>query len=302
VHHLTLEQGDSHLTIFLETMSQPNETFTHSITPRDKLFDLRLRDIWNFRDLLLLFVHRDFVAYYKQTILGPLWFFIQPLLTTLVFTVIFGKVAKISTDSLPPLLFYLAGVTSWNYFAECFKKTSNSFTQNAHIFGKVYFPRVIVPLSITLTNLIMFGIQFLLFLGFLLYYFFNNAVVQPNNYVLLFPLLILIMGIMGLGFGMLVSAMTTKYRDLQFLVAFGVQLLMYATPVIYPVSSIPEKYRLIILANPMTSVIETFRYAFLGAGNLSFGGLTYSCLFTVAIFLLGLIIFNRTEKNFMDTV
>ena len=244
-------------------MSSLKEQFAHSITPRDNLFDLRLRDIWNFRDLLMLFVHRDFVAVYKQTILGPLWFFIQPLLTTIVFTVIFGKVAKIPTDGLPPLLFYLAGVTAWNYFAECFRKTANSFTQNAHIFGKVYFPRVIAPLSVTLTNLITFGIQFLLFLGFLFYFMYSSAVVQPNVYILLFPLLILMMGFMGLGFGMLVSALTTKYRDLQFLVAFGIQLLMYATPVIYPISAIPAKYHWIILANPMTSVIETFRYAFL---------------------------------------
>jgi len=283
-------------------MSSLKEQFAYSITPRDNLFDLRLRDIWNFRDLLMLFVHRDFVAVYKQTILGPLWFFIQPLLTTIVFTVIFGKVAKISTDGLPPLLFYLAGVTAWNYFGECFRKTANSFTQNAHIFGKVYFPRVIVPLSVTLTNLITFGIQFLLFLGFLFYFMYSKAVVHPNVYMLLFPVLILMMGIMGLGFGMLVSALTTKYRDLQFLVAFGIQLLMFATPVIYPISAIPTKYHWIILANPMTSVIETFRYAFLGAGSFSWSGLIYSCLFTIGIFLLGLVVFNRTEKNFMDTV
>lgn len=283
-------------------MSSQKENFAHSITPRDNLFDLRLRDIWNFKDLLMLFVHRDFVAVYKQTILGPLWFFIQPLLTTLVFTVIFGKVAKIPTDGLPPLLFYLAGVTAWNYFSECFRKTANSFTQNAHIFGKVYFPRVIVPLSVTLTNLITFGIQFLLFLGFLFYFVYSKAAVHPNVYILFFPVLILMMGIMGLGFGMLVSALTTKYRDLQFLVAFGIQLLMYATPVIYPISAIPTKYHWIILANPMTSVIETFRYAFLGAGSFSWGGLSYSCLFTIGIFFLGLVVFNRTEKNFMDTV
>ncbi len=278
------------------------ETYAYSITSSNKPFDFRFRDIWNFRDLLLLFVHRDFVAFYKQTILGPLWFFIQPLLTTIVFTIIFGNIAKIPTDGLPPIMFYLAGVTSWQYFAECFKKTANSFTLNASIFGKVYFPRVIVPLSVTITNLIAFGIQFLLFLVFLFYYKLNGSIVQPNIYIILFPLLILMMGIMGLGFGMLVSAMTTKYRDLQFLVAFGVQLLMYATPVIYPISSIPEKYHWIIMANPMTSVIETFRYSFLGAGDLSWIGITYSFIFTIVIFLLGLIVFNRTEKNFMDTV
>lgn len=283
-------------------MSQEEDKYSYSITPRNKLFDLRLRDIWTYRDLLMLFVHRDFVAFYKQTILGPLWFFLQPLLTTIVFTVIFGNVAKIPTDGLPPLIFYLAGVTAWQYFAECFRKTSNSFTQNAGIFGKVYFPRVIVPLSTTITNLIAFGIQFLLFLAFLFYFKFNGSAVQPNIYILLFPVLIIMMGLMGLGFGMVVSAMTTKYRDLQFLVAFGVQLLMYATPVIYPISTIPEKYQWIIMSNPMTSVIETFRYSFLGAGDLNWSGLTYSFIFTIAVFLLGLMVFNRTEKNFMDTV
>lgn len=283
-------------------MSSPKKTYSYSITPRDKLIDLRLHDIWKFRDLLLLFVHRDFVAVYKQTILGPMWFFIQPLLTTIVFTVIFGKVAKISTDGLPPILFYLAGVTAWNYFAECFKKTANSFTANAHIFGKVYFPRVIVPLSITITNLITFGIQFVLFLCFLFYFMYSGADIHPNAYILLFPLLIISMGIMGLGFGMLVSALTTKYRDLQMLVAFGIQLLMYATPIIYPISSIPDKYQWVITANPMTSVIETFKYAFLGAGSFSWNGLVYSIIFTICIFLFGLIVFNKTEKNFMDTV
>ncbi len=277
-------------------------TFTHTIKPKDNLIDLRLHDIWKFKDLLMLFVHRDFVAVYKQTVLGPLWFFIQPLLTTIVFTVIFGKVAKLSTDGLPPILFYLTGVTAWNYFAECFKKTSNSFTANAHIFGKVYFPRVIVPLSVTITNLITFGIQFVLFLCFLFYFIYLGADIHPNAYILLFPLLVILMGIMGLGFGMFVSALTTKYRDLQMLVAFGVQLLMYATPIIYPISSIPDKYQWIITGNPMTSVIETFRYAFLGAGSFSWNGLVYSFLFTICIFFFGLIVFNKTEKNFMDTV
>ena len=281
----------------------PNQpTFAHSITPRNKLFDLRLRDIWKFRDLLMLFVHRDFVAFYKQTILGPLWFFIQPLLTTLVYTVIFGNIAKISTDGLPPVLFYLAGITSWNYFAQCFTKTSNSFTLNANIFGKVYFPRVIVPLSNIITNLIAFGIQFLLFVVVLAYFWFAGYDVQPNAYVFMFPFLIVMLGILGLGFGMFTSALTTKYRDLQFLVTFGIQLLMYATPVIYPMSTIPEKYKWFIMANPMSSIVEAFRYSFLGVGNLDFYGLGYSLAFTISIFVIGLIIFNRTEKNFMDTV
>jgi lipopolysaccharide transport system permease protein len=283
-------------------MSEMTNNYQNLISPKNKLLDLRLKDIWYYRDLLMLYVHRDFVAFYKQTILGPLWFFIQPLLTTLVFTVIFGNVAKMSTDGLPPILFYLAGVTSWNYFAECFKKTANTFTLNANIFGKVYFPRVIVPLSTTITNLIAFGIQFLLFLGFLFYFILNGVEIKPNIYILLFPVLVLLMGIMGLSFGMFVSALTTKYRDLQMLVAFGIQLLMYATPVIYPISEIPDKYQWIIIANPMTSVIETFRFSFLGAGSFSWNGLIYSILFTSFIFIFGLIVFNKTEKNFMDTV
>ncbi len=277
-------------------------SYSSSITPKTSLFDLRLKEVWQYRDLLLIFVHRDFVTVYKQTVLGPLWFFIQPFLTTIVFTVIFGSIAKIPTDGLPPMLFYLAGVTSWNYFAECFRKTSNTFTANAGIFGKVFFPRVVTPLSITISNLILFAIQFLLFLLIMGYFMLKGANVHPNLYILLLPWLIVLMGIMGLGFGMLVSAMTTKYRDLQFLIQFGIQLLMYATPVIYPISSIPAKYQWILVANPMTSIIETFRYSFLGAGSFNWNGLLYSTLFTFFIFFLGLIVFNRTEKNFMDTV
>lgn len=276
--------------------------FTSTITPRDKFLDLRLKEIWTYRDLLFLFVYRDFVTVYKQTILGPLWFFIQPLLTTVVFTVIFGRVAKISTDGLPPMLFYLAGVTAWHYFSACFQKTSNTFTANASIFGKVFFPRVIIPLSITVSNLISFGIQFLLFLGFWAFFLISGVKVHPNLYILFLPLQVAIMGFMGLGFGMLVSSMTTKYRDLQNLVGFGIQLLMYAAPVIYPLSTIPAKFQWIILANPMTSIIELFRYAFLGAGSVMWGGLAYSLGFTILIFLGGLLVFNRTEKNFMDTV
>ena len=283
-------------------MSQTISDYEYTISPRGKLLDLRLKDIWYFRDLLMLFVRRDFVAYYKQTILGPAWFFIQPLLTTIVYTIIFGNIAKLSTDGLPPILFYLAGVTAWNYFGECLRKTSDTFTQNANIFGKVYFPRMVVPLSITVSTLITFGIQFILFLGFLLYFIFTGAAISPNWYILTFPLLIATMGIMGLSFGLWLSALTTKYRDLKFLVGFGVQLLMYATPVIYPISQIPEKYHWIMIANPMTSIIETFRFAFLGAGNMSWTGLAYSVGFTIILFLSGLIIFNRTEKNFMDTV
>jgi lipopolysaccharide transport system permease protein len=283
-------------------MPTSKSEYQYAITPKDKFLDLRLKDIWQYRDLLVLFVRRDFVATYKQTILGPIWFIIQPLLTTIVFTIVFGNIAKLSTDGLPPMLFYLAGVTSWNYFAECLKKSADTFTANAGIFGKVYFPRIIVPLSITITSIITFGIQLTLFLGFLAYYLFMGAPIAPNWYICILPLLVLTMGLMGLGFGLYLTSMTTKYRDFKFLVAFGVQLLMYATPVIYPVSEVPEKYQWIILANPMTSIIETFRYAFLGAGNMSWSGLAYSVGFTLVLFISGLLLFNKTEKNFMDTV
>jgi lipopolysaccharide transport system permease protein len=276
--------------------------YQHSITPARSLFDLKLKEIWRYRDLLVLFVRRDFVAKYKQTVLGPAWFIIQPLMQTVMFTLVFGNIAGISTDGAPKGVFYLAGITAWNYFANCLTKTSAVFTQNASLFGKVYFPRAVTPLSIVISNLIEFGIGLLLFLGFYFYYLAIGAAVHPNITLLLLPLLIAIMGFMGLGLGMLISAMTTKYRDLQNLVTFGVHLFMYATPVIYPISTIPEKYRWIILANPMTGIIETFKYGFLGIGTFNWYYLAYSAGFTLGVFLLGLAIFNRTEKNFMDTV
>jgi lipopolysaccharide transport system permease protein len=276
--------------------------FENSIVPKDKLLDLRLREIWQYKDLLFLFVRRDFVAKYKQTVLGPIWFFIQPLFQTLVMTVVFGGMAKLSTDGVPPILFYLSGVTAWNYFANCLKSTSNTFTANASLFGKVYFPRAVTPISVIISNLIQFGIGLFLFLLIYGYFAVTGYPLEPNITLLLLPVLILIMGFMGLGLGMLVSAMTTRYRDLQYLVEFGVQLLMYATPVILPLSAVPEKYQFIMLANPMTGIIETFKYAFLGAGSFSIGLFAYSIIFTVIVFVIGLLIFNKTEKNFMDTV
>jgi lipopolysaccharide transport system permease protein len=250
-----------------------------------------------------MFVRRDIVTMYKQTILGPLWYFIQPLLTTLVFTVIFGKVAKIPTDGLPPLLFYLAGVTAWNYFSDSFKNTSDTFKKNENIFGKVYFPRIVMPLSIVISGLLKFGIQLVLFIGFIVYYMAIGVDMQPVWPLLwLLPFLLLLMGFMGLGFGMIISSLTTKYRDLTFLIAFGIQLLMYGTPVIYPLSAIPEKYQWIVEANPMTSIIESFRYMFLGEGSFSWQALGYTTVFTIILFFLALIVFNKTEKNFMDTV
>lgn len=272
------------------------------IRPQRGWFDLRLGELWRYRDLVLLFVRRDFVSVYKQTILGPLWYLIQPLLTTVIFTVIFGNFASIPTDGLPPFIFYLAGTVVWAYFADCLNKTANTFVGNAHLFGKVYFPRLAVPVSILISNMIAFAIQFALFLAFLLYFWLTGAPVQPNAWVLLTPVLILIMAGLGLGFGIIVSALTTRYRDLRFLVSFGVSLWMYATPVIYPVSSIPERYQPILLANPLTPVVETFRYAFLGAGSVSSGGLLYATGFMVVVLVVGVMLFNHVEATFMDTV
>jgi len=286
----------------METQSSNQENWSLVIRPQRAWWDLRLGELWRYRDLIWLFVWRDFVAYYKQTILGPLWYLIQPILTTLVFTVIFGNIAKLSTDGLPPFLFYLAGNTVWTYFSACLTSTSSTFTSNAGLFGKVYFPRLAMPLSVVISQIISFGIRMLVFLGFLIYFMLSGADVNPNWWILLLPVLLLAMAGLGLGLGIIVSSLTTKYRDLQQLVAFGVQLLMYATPVIYPVSSIPERFQWIILANPMTSIVEAFRYAFLGAGSVNRMQLLYSFGFMVVIVIVGITIFNRVEQTFMDTV
>ena len=272
------------------------------IKPKNDLLKLNLIDVWHYRDLLVLLVRRDFVSFYKQTILGPLWFFLQPVLTTIMFTLVFGKMGGFLTDELPQPLFYLAGVTLWNYFAECLTKTSTVFTANASLFGKVYFPRLIMPLSIVASNLVRFAVQFLLFIFVLIFYLVKGANIHLTFAVALFPLLIILMAGMGLGLGMIISAMTTKYRDLSFLITFGVQLLMYATTVIYPLSAAPEKYRWLISANPMTSIIETFRYGFLGKGTFSWYSLSYTTLVTFLLVLFGTIVFNKVEKNFIDTV
>ena len=272
------------------------------IKPKNDLFKLNLIDVWNYRDLLVLLVRRDFVSFYKQTILGPLWFFLQPVLTTIMFTLVFGKMGGFSTDEIPQPLFYLAGVTLWNYFAECLTKTSTVFTANASLFGKVYFPRLIMPLSIVASNLVRFAVQFLLFIFVLIFYLVKGANIHITFAAALFPLLIILMAGMGLGLGMIISAMTTKYRDLSFLITFGVQLLMYATTVIYPLSAAPEKYRWLISANPMTSIIETFRYGFLGKGTFSWYSISYTTLVTFLLVLFGTIVFNKVEKNFIDTV
>ena len=272
------------------------------IKPQRNLLDLRLGELWQYRDLVMLFVRRDFVSVYKQTILGPLWYLIQPLLTTITFTVIFGGIANLPTDGLPQFLFYMSGTVIWTYFADCLTKTSNTFVSNASLFGKVYFPRMAVPVSILISNLITFAIQIAFFLAFMGFFALGGAVIQPNLWILLSPVLVLMMAGLGLGFGIIISSLTTKYRDLRFLVQFGVSLLMYATPVIYPASSIPERFQWIIKLNPMTPIVETFRYAFLGAGSVHPLDLLYSFGFMVVIVTVGAVMFNRVESTFMDTV
>jgi lipopolysaccharide transport system permease protein len=279
-----------------------DEEWDLTIEPQTSLFDLNLKDVWRYRDLLLMFVKRDFVSFYKQTILGPLWFFIQPLFTTIIYTFIFGGLANLSTDSLPQPLFYMAGITAWNYFSDCITKTSTVFKDNANIFGKVYFPRLIMPLSIVASNLVRFAVQMLLMIIMMGYYAWNGANFHITWAIALFPLLIILMALMGLGLGLIITALTTKYRDLAFLVTFGIQLLMYTTTVIYPLSSAPDKYKTIISLNPMTGIIECFRFAFLGQGQLTFNTLGYSILFTLVALLFGILIFNKTEKTFVDTV
>jgi lipopolysaccharide transport system permease protein len=282
--------------------TKEQEQWSEVIEPRTRLLDLRLDELWRYRDLVMMFVRRDFVSNYKQTILGPIWFFLQPLLTTLTFVLIFGRIAQLSTDGLPMILFYLAGVTVWNYFAETLNKTASVFKDNAQMFGKVYFPRLTMPFSIVVSNLVRFLIQFTLFLIVWVYYLFQTDAIHPNYLIVLTPLLVVLMGLLALGLGMIISAMTTKYKDLIFLLTFGIQLLMYATPVIYPLSSLSDKYKWLILANPMSSIVETFRYAFLGSGTFSWGYLGYSFIATIIILLLGTIVFNKVEKSFTDTV
>lgn len=276
------------------------------IKGKSSLFDLNFHDLWRYRDLLVLFVKRDFISFYKQTILGPLWFFIQPIFTTIVYSFVFGNLAGISTDGLPTYLFYLTGITCWNYFSDCLIKTSTVFRDNASIFGKVYFPRLIMPLSIVVSNLVRFGVQLLLLLFMMLYFYFfpiAGTSFTVTSGLLLFPLLVILMALLGLGLGLIITAMTTKYRDLSFLVSFGVQLLMYATTVIYPLSYAREKgYSSLVAYNPMTGIVEAFRYAFLGKGEFTVGSLSYSVVVTFVLLFFGILIFNKTEKNFVDTI
>jgi lipopolysaccharide transport system permease protein len=279
------------------------EKWTEVISPKRSLFDINLKELWRYRDLIMLFVRRDFVSVYKQTILGPLWLFIQPLFTTLTFFFVFNKIAKIPTDNIDPILFYLSGITLWNYFSDCFSKTSNTFVANAGIFGKVYFPRLATPISIVISNLIKLGIQVLLFVAIMVYQMiFNKVQINVNLYILVLPYLILLMAVMGLGLGIIFSALTTKYRDLSFLLTFGIQLLMYATPIIYPLSFTSGKLHSLISMNPLTPIMESFRYAFFSIGTFDWSGLVFTSIFSFFVLFIGIIIFNQVEKSFMDTV
>ena len=249
-----------------------------------------------------MLVKRDFITFYKQTILGPLWFIVQPLLTTLIFVILFGNIAKLSTDGIPQLAFYLAGITIWNYFSESLTKTSSVFTANASIFGKVYFPRLIMPLSIVASSLLKFAVQFALFILVVLYYTFVAQSIQPNLWILFTPVLILLMALFALGVGMIFSSLTTKYKDLTFLLAFGIQLFMYITPVVYPSSALPEKFQILAKINPLSSIFECFRYAYLGTGTFTIADLLISTLVILFLFFTGVLVFNKVEKSFMDTV
>jgi lipopolysaccharide transport system permease protein len=289
-----------------KTQNNPTEDdWLFEIKPKDNIFRLNLKEIWQYRDLLLLFVKRDVITVYKQTILGPLWYLIQPLFTSITFTIIFNKVAGIDTGTIPPFLFNLAGITAWNYFSTCLTTTSDTFKANAGIFGKVYFPRLIMPLSVVTSNLLKFGIQLLIFISFYIFFVLQGVAVSPNPLVIFFPLLIIIMGVLGLGFGMIISSMVTKYRDLSFLVGFGVSLLMYLSAVMYPLALIEDKlpkYAWLVQYNPMAHIIETARYMLLNNGTFSWLWMGYTLVFTLIVFLLGIVIFNKTEKSFIDTV
>lgn len=278
------------------------QNWTIEIRPQKKLLDVDLKGIWRYRDLYYMYVKRDIITVYKQTILGPLWFIIQPVLTTIIFMFVFGGLAGISTDGVPQPLFYMAGIMLWNYFSTCFTSSSSIFTANAGIFGKVYFPRLVVPLSTITSNLIKFAIQLLLFIAIYIYYVISDAPIALSWYILLFPFFIFLLAFHAMSWGLIVSALTTKYRDLTMLVAFGVQLLMYATPIIYPLSSAPAKYHDLIALNPLTPIFEAFKYSCMGCGSFSWGGLLYSTIFMCITLFLAVIIFSRTERNFMDTV
>lgn len=286
--------------------STPSESDLESwdlvIRPKRHLLDINLKEIWDYRDLIMLFVRRDFVAKYKQTILGPFWFILNPLISTLMYTLVFAGIAKIPTEGVPPQLFYLSGIVAWSYFASCLNGTSSTFLINAGIFGKVYFPRLVSPVSVIISSMVQLGIQLLLLTTFMIYYSLSSYHIQINSHLLYMPLLIINLALLGLGFGIVFSALTTKYRDLSNFLGFGVQLWMYITPVIYPASAVPEKYRILVFINPVAPLVEAFKNGLIGAGQFNPSRLLYSVVFTVILLIIGVILFNRTEQNFMDTV
>lgn len=286
----------------MHSNKQRPETWDLVIKPKTGWFDIHLGELSRYRDVILMFVKRDFVTFYKQTILGPLWYIIQPLVNTIVFTIIFGKVARISTDGTPPFLFYMAGTVTWGYFATSLNATSNTFIKNAGTFGKVYFPRLTVPISSVIIGMLQFGIQLVIFLGFLIFFIWQGAEVYPSYLIFTLPLILLQMAILSLGFGILISSLTIKYRDLIFALGFTIQLWMYATPVVYPLSIIPEKYRMFAILNPMTSIVEIFREAFLGVSSIEPIHIVISVIITILVFTAGIIMFSRVERTFMDTV
>ena len=283
-----------------------NNTWLYTISSKRKLIDLNFQEIWQYRDLLVLFVKRNIVTVYKQTILGPLWFLIQPLFTSLIFTLVFNNLGQIQTGTVPPFLFNMAGITAWNYFKECLSGTSNTFVQNRGIFGKVYFPRVIMPLTTVISNLLKFGIQLAIFMAFYIYFALNGSDISINYTIILLPVYVIIMALLGLGFGMIFSALTTKYRDLTVLISFGVSLLMYLSAVPYPLSEARNKFpgyvSFFVEYNPLTQIIEGFRYMLLNTGIFSWVKFSYTLVLSLLVFIIGLIIFNRTEKKFIDTV
>lgn len=278
------------------------ENWTTIIKPKTGWFDINLKELVQYKDLIVMFVKRDFKTMYKQTILGPLWIIINPLLTTLMFTVVFGNIANIPTDGMPQIVFYMLGTTVWTYFSSCLTKTSSTFTANAGIFGKVYFPRLVTPISTVISGLINFGVQFLMFLGFMAYFMIKGSPIEPNLWILITPLLLVQLAALALGFGIIISSMTTKYRDLAVLVTFGVQLWMYATPVVYPASQIGGKLKTLMMLNPVSPIVESFRYAFLGSGSIPWNYLGISVVTTLVVLFAGVVLFSRVEKTFMDTV
>lgn len=278
------------------------ENWTTIIKPKTGWFDINLKELIQYKDLIIMFVKRDFKTLYKQTILGPLWIIINPLLTTLMFTVVFGNIANISTDGMPQIVFYMLGTTVWTYFSSCLTKTSTTFTGNAAIFGKVYFPRLVTPISTVISGLINFGVQFLMFLGFMIYFMIKGSPIQPNLYILITPLLLVQLASLALGFGVIISSLTTKYRDLAVLVTFGIQLWMYATPIVYPASQISGNLKTLMMLNPVSPIVESFRAAFLGSGSIPWYYLGISVITTLVVLFIGVILFSKVEKTFMDTV